>query len=630
MCGIAGFVGNGEFTDLMRMTRSMIHRGPDDEGFWFDAGQGVWMGHRRLSVLDIGCGKQPMADPKEGLVVVFNGEIYNHLELRSLLQKQGHRFITDHSDTEVLIHGYRQWGEKLPCLLNGMWAFAIYDRTRKTLFLSRDRFGKKPLYYTFAKQGFIFASELTALMCHPSVERSLSDKGLRKFFAYGYIPSPNSIVKNVYKLPGGHNLVVDVDDMNHRMEKYWDFRLEPFDEIPKSAERIWAEMLLERLENAVRRRLVADVPVGIFLSGGIDSSTVALLAMKHAIGDPVKTFSIGFEDTSFDETRFCRLAARHIGSEHHVEILSLERARTVMESILARIDEPMGDASLIPTYLLCQTTRKAVTVALGGDGADELFAGYDPFLALHIAKLYESLVPKAVHRGISMAAARLWVSHRNMSFDFKLKRFLRGLNYPERFRNPVWLGPMAPPQIEQLFNEDIDLEDLYSEAIELWDSCGNSGMVDKTLQFYTKLYLQDDILVKVDRSSMLNSLEVRSPFLDIDLVNFVRKIPSVYKFRKGKTKYILKKAVSNLLPKEIVNRPKKGFGMPIGKWFQENRLPIDLKSLNGRLFRPFVKRLETEHRNNVADHRSGLWNILNLSSWNGSRSCLDAPVDDQL
>jgi asparagine synthase (glutamine-hydrolysing) len=550
--------------------------------------------------------------------------------LRKILERQGHQFVTDHSDTEVLIHGYRQWGKALPDKLNGMWAFAIYDRDRKALFLSRDRLGKKPLYYTYQSNCFVFASELTSLMLHPCVDRSLSEKGLQKYFAYGYIPSPNSILRNCYKLPGGHNLFVQVDGLQHRIQKYWDFTLEPFDSTPKNPEKIWGETLLELLENAVKRRMAADVPVGIFLSGGIDSSTIAAIAMKNALENPVQTFSIGFKEASFNETHYSQIVSKHIGSKHHVEVLSVDRAKSLMHPIACKIDEPMGDASMVPTFLLSETTRKKVTVALGGDGADELFAGYDPFLALHLAKFYHKCVPKPIHKAIRMTAAKLSVSHRNMSLDFKLKRFLRGLEYPEVLWNATWLGPIAPKEIEQLFNVPVDLEALYSEAIEQWDACKDLGPVDKTIQFYTKLYLQDDILCKVDRSSMMNSLEVRSPFLDIELIDFVRKIPSRFKFRNGTTKYILKKAVSNVLPDEIVNRPKKGFGMPIGKWFKQNRFKIDVKPLDTLFSKPYIQTLEKEHKQNIADHRNVLWNLWLLSTWINTRSSINESADDKL
>jgi asparagine synthase (glutamine-hydrolysing) len=608
MCGICGFAGNGDIGDLEQMTSALVHRGPDDDGLWYDKSKGIFLGHRRLSVIDIEDGSQPMWSGDGSICVIFNGEIYNHPSLRQILEGMGHRFLTDHSDTEVLIHGYREWGEDLPLKLNGMWAFALYDRDRGRIFFSRDRFGKKPLFYTVQEGTFAFSSELSSLIRHKNIQASFSEKSLRKYFAYGYVPAPLSIYKNIYKLPGGHNLKLDVSCLDYSVSKYWDFVLEPFENIPKNPEEEWGEEIRSLLSKAVDKRLVADVPLGVFLSGGIDSSSVAACAAVSAGKDKIKTFSIGFNERSFDESSYSQKIASTLGTKHHLKILSLESETSLLGQIGQRLDEPMGDSSLLPTYLLCKETRKDVTVALGGDGADELFAGYDPFRALKMAEIYSRLVPRAVHRGVRMIISLLPVFHHYMSFDFRLKRTLRGLGYPRKFWNPVWLGPLSPHGLEELFGGEMDLEDLYSEAIEQWEACRQENIIDKTLQFYTKLYLQDDILVKVDRASMMNSLEVRSPYLDIELVDFVRKIPSQYKYRKGETKYILKKSLEPLLPKEILYRSKQGFGIPIGKWFRDGRMDFDSGLFNSMLSGDYSERLMGEHIRGRHDHRAFLWN----------------------
>ena len=303
---------------------------------------------------------------------------------------------------------------------------------------------------------------------------------------------------------------------------------------------------------------MSDVPLGVFLSGGVDSSAITAFAAEASGQARMKSFCIGFEEASFDETHYARIIAERYDTEHHEEILSMERARGLLPEIVGKLDEPMGDSSLLPTYLLCKETRKHVTVALSGDGGDELFAGYDPFRALGMAKWYDRLIPGPVHQAIRMAVAALPSTHRNMSLDFRLKRTLRGLSYPRRLWNAVWLGPLDPRDLEALFREPTDIEEVYAEAIEQWDACKQENLVDKTLQFYTKLYLQDDILVKADRASMMNSLEVRAPFLDIDLVDFVRKIPHAYKYRNGQTKYILKKAMEPVLPRRFSIAPRRG------------------------------------------------------------------------
>lgn len=615
MCGIAGFVGAGSIEDLHRMCGRLAHRGPDAEGYWQDARRGIYLGHRRLAVIDIADGVQPMWDRQKRVGVVFNGEIYNHLSLRRELEAAGHRFATDHSDTEVLVAGYRQWGTKLVDRLNGMWAFAILDRERNRLFLSRDRFGKKPIYYAARSDLFAFASELTALVQHAAIPRAVSTLSLKKYYAYGYIPAPRSLYRGVWKLPAGHNLLVDVPSLKVRCRAYWRFCLEPFSRIPRRPEQAWGEQIRTLLRQAVRRRLPADVPLGVFLSGGIDSSAITAFAAAESAGTPLKSFSIGFRESSFDESDFARRAAALLGTDHQGRTFSIHRALALLPEITARLDEPMGDASLLPTAMLCKETRKQVTVALSGDGGDELFAGYDPFRALAPARWYRRMVPRPVHRAVRLMMERLPVSHRNLSLDFKIKQTLRGLSYPPRLWNPVWMGPLEPPQLSLFFNEPADIEEIYSEAIEAWDACPGAGLVDRTLTFFTRLYLQEDILTKTDRASMMFSLEVRSPFLDRDLVDFVRRIPSGYKFRKGRTKSLLKSALSPVIPGWIRLRAKKGFGAPIGQWFRQGTLrepPVSGPENPGWQY--FQKRM-VEHRAGKRDHRLFLWSHWLLSAY---------------
>jgi asparagine synthase (glutamine-hydrolysing) len=616
MCGICGFAGKGDIEDLERMNAALEHRGPDDKGVWYDRIKGVYLGHKRLSIIDLEGGSQPMWSDDGLLCVVFNGEIYNHKELREELEKNGHSFKSHHSDTEVLIYGYRQWGHEMPQRLNGMWAFAIYDKEKNLLFLSRDRFGKKPLFYSLQNGTFAFASELKALAGHRGIAADISFKGLQKYFAYGFIPAPLSLYEKVHKLPGGYNLCFDISSQHCESSRYWEFVLEPFDDIPKNPEEEWGEIIRELLFNAVRRRLMSDVPLGIFLSGGIDSSSIAACAARISGSEKIKSFSIGFEDQSFDESEYSTYVASLLGTEHNLTVLSLKKARTLMNEIALKLDEPVGDSSLLPTFLLCRETRRHVTVALGGDGGDELFAGYDPFRALCLASFYKRLIPKPIHEGIMMIISLIPVSHRNFSLDFKLKRTLNGLSYSERFWNPVWLGPLTPHELAEFFHEPMDPEDVFSEAVEQWETCKQDNMVDKTLQFYTKLYLQDDILVKVDRASMMNSLELRAPYLDIDLVDFVRKIPSRYKFRNGTTKYILKKAFEPVLPHNILYRSKKGFGIPVGRWFKDGLLNFNHQKVGVKLNPAFLEDRIEEHRRGKADHRLFLWNYWLLNSFN--------------
>lgn len=617
MCGICGYVGNGTESDLRHMTDAIAHRGPDADGFWTDKARGVHLGHRRLAVLDLTGGVQPMLTVDGGHVIIFNGEIYNFGELRAELVGRGHKFVTDHSDTEVLLNGFREWGADLPRRLNGMWAFAIYDRAARKLFASRDRFGKKPLYYTVQNGAFVFGSELSALRCHSAVRSGVSQRALKKYFGYGYIPAPHSILENVFKLPGGHSLWLDCESLAVRTVQYWDFVLEPFtgSEIPPNPEEAWGEELRARLDAAVKCRLVADVPVGIFLSGGIDSSAVTAFAARHVPAGQLKTFSIGFEEASFDESAYARRVAQLFKTDHYLETLSISKAHSILPAIAAKLDEPMGDSSLLPCYLLSEFTRKHVKVALGGDAGDELFAGYDPFVVLRKAELYQKFLPRPVHQAIRLLAARLPVSHRSMSFDFRLKRTLRGLSHPPKLWLPVWMASLDAGELAELFNEPTDLEDVFSEAIAAWEGCAQPGVVDRATQFFIKLYLQDDILVKVDRATMMHGLEARAPFLDINLVDFARRIPAAWKYRHGQTKYILKKALEPVLPADVLYRKKKGFGVPIGAWFRDGQLGVAATAPAAGLNSGFVQQKLAEHRAGRADQRAFLWNAWLLQSW---------------
>lgn len=618
MCGIAGFFGQGSVEDLQRMTDALIHRGPDEEGLWVDEAKGAYLGHRRLSILDVAGGHQPMWTRDGRLGIVFNGEIYNFAELRQELEDAGHRFETHHSDTEVLLHGYRQWGRDLTTRLNGMWAFALYDKKSGILFCSRDRAGKKPFYYTLQNGTFAFASELTALIKHQSIQATVSIRSLKKYFAYGYIPSPLSLYNEISKLPAGCSLEFSLIDGSLKVFRYWQFKLEPEDARPAGSEERWADELRHLLGQAVGRRLVSDVPLGVFLSGGVDSSAVAAIAAQQLGAGRLETFSIGFAEDDFDESRYARMAAAHVGSRHHVEMLSFSKARTLLPEIFNRLDEPMGDSSLLPTFLLCQHARRHVTVALGGDGADELFAGYAPFRALRWAKLYSQWVPRPVHEGIRMLAGRLPVGHGYMNFDFKIKRTLRGLSYPQKLWNPLWMSALSESELGQLFQGPVDMEDVFSEAIELWEANPLAGPEEQTLQFFTRLYLENDILTKIDRASMMNSLEVRAPFLDINVIDFARKLPTEYKLRHGQTKYLLKKAMEPLLPRQILYRAKQGFAVPVAQWFRDG----DLVSAGGdavagevsELAPGFVERMLAEHRSGCADQSAFLWNACLLET----------------
>lgn len=609
MCGIAGFAGTGNGEDLLAMSNALLHRGPDGAGYHEDAAARVYLGHRRLAVLDIDGGVQPMWNEDGQVCVIFNGEIYNHAELRTELGRRGHRFCSHHCDTEVLVHGYEEWGTALPEKLNGMFAFAIYDARRGLFFLARDRFGEKPLYYHRTRELFAFGSEVTALRRHRNINPAIDRRALQKYFAYGFIPAPHSLYAGIRKLRPGHSLICDLENLRIDEQEYWRFRIEPDQKTPPHAESVWSEELRHLLQQAVKRRLASDVPLGLFASGGIDSTAMLAYAALENPRQAVKTFAIGFREPSYDESAFARAAAQHFGSDHHEEILDIEKARELIPDVLRRLDEPMADASILPTYLLCRFARRHVTVALGGDGGDELFAGYDPFQALGMAAWYERLMPPAGHRALRYVVERWPSSDANMSLGFKLRKALRGVGHGPALWNPLWLGTLEPGEIAELFAEPVQLEELYEEAFAAWEGTAAVGPVDRTLEFYTRFYLPDDILTKVDRASMLVSLEVRSPFLDNDLVDFTRRLPHGYKLRDGQRKYLLKRSLDGVIPGSILRRKKKGFGIPLASWLRGWDFPhgtVPWANPN------WARRRWQQHQTRCGDHRQFLWAWLAL------------------
>lgn len=609
MCGIAGFAGRGDRDDLSRMTDALAHRGPDGAGYHVDEARRVHLGHRRLSIVDVAGGDQPMWNEDRTVCVIFNGEIYNHAELRQELQARGHRFATDHSDTEVLVHGWEEWGEDLPLRLNGMFAFALLDERAEALFLARDRFGEKPLYYAAGKDIFAFASELSALTQHSALERRPSLQAMQKLFAYGYIPGPLALWKGTSKLPGGHCLRHGLQDGSLRIRPYWEFTIESDPALLDADENALADELEALLRQAGKRRLMSDVPLGFFLSGGIDSSVILA---SLASGQKFDTFTIGFTEASYDESPFARKVAEHVGSTHHEKMLGIDDAKALIPSVLGHLDEPLGDPSILPTSLLSAFTRGRVTVALSGDGGDELFAGYDPFLALGPARVYDALVPGFLHGGMRRLVDLLPRSNANMSLDFKLRRGLMGMSYPASCRMPAWMAPLDLDQMRDFLNTPVRAEDLYGDAIALWIRNPRLDTMDRALEFFTRFYLQDDILTKVDRAAMMHSLETRAVFLDNDLVDFARRLPHRFKLRKGERKYLLKKVARRMLPADIVDRKKKGFGIPLAQWLREMPQPpaVAVKPLDAT----WAASAWSDHRSGRADHRLFLWNWMSLQA----------------
>lgn len=618
MCGLAGFVGPGDRGDLAAMVSALVHRGPDDEGTFVDEAASVFLGHRRLSVIDIAGGHQPMWNPDRSVGIVYNGEVYNFRELRHELEAEGHRFVSDHSDTEVVLRGYEAWGDGFVERLNGMFAFAIYDVRRRRIFCARDRFGEKPFYYRHVGGAFAFASELTALTRYPDCGAEYDTLALQKLFAHGFVPAPNTIYRDCRKLPAGCTLDYDLATGGLNVSRYWQFLLDPDEALTDGDEGRLVEELRALITQAVDRRMVSDVPLGIFLSGGIDSSTILASAAQHTAGDDLSTYTIGFEEPTYDESGEAREVASLFATDHHCQVLDLRRARDLIPDILSAMDEPIGDPSILPTSMLCAYTRRHVTVALSGDGGDELFAGYDPFKALTPAERYVRTIPKPLHRGFRRLVELLPISDRNMSLDFKLRRALAGVSYERPFWNPVWLGPVEPRDLPDLIHEPVAMEDLFSEVLGVWEKSRADNMVDRTLEFYTNFYLQDGILTKTDRAAMSHSLESRAVFLDNDLVSFCRRLPGRFKMRDGTRKYLLRKAAAGLLPDRVLNRRKKGFGIPVSAWLKEFPVEAPLAPIDG-LDTGWASDRWSAHRKGSEDNRLFLWTWMALQMTHGAR-----------
>ena len=635
MCGIAGYIGKPDQKVIERMTRLMVHRGPDDEGYFVNGE--VALGMRRLKIIDLEGGKQPMRSDRS--VVVFNGEIYNFKSLRSELEKLGLKFKTN-SDTEVILQGYEKWGVKIFDRLDGMFGLAIWDDIEKKLILARDRFGEKPLYYGEFEGIFIFGSELKSLLAHPAVKKEINPEALTKYLTFDYVPAPLSIFKNIFKLEPGCYLEYSIKEdktpssspfSRGRITRYWNTQFSENQISLGDAK----ERMERHLEQAVTSRMVSDVPLGVFLSGGLDSSSIAYFAQKNS-RKKIKTFSIGFKDKSFDESSYARVVANYLGTEHTEHIFSSQDTQSVIPEIFEKLDEPFSDASILPTCLLSKFTREKVTVALDGDGSDELFGGYPTMQVRKLMRLVD-LIPKFLIDGIP-------ASFDNITFEYGLKRMVLSRRYPSLLRDFIWIGSFAPHEVGKLLNKNFNVTEGFSlpsfrddhgglEASATLNSSFNiiekylseasySSDFNKIIYLYLKLYLQDNILTKSDRASMMVSLETRAPFLSKNLAEFINSLPVEYKMRGLTTKYLLKQVMQKYLPHEIVYRKKKGFGIPMARWLTSDLKPLLQELLNRDRIRKegyfdpdFVQDLIDQHMAQRKDNRKPLWTLMAFQMW---------------
>ena len=622
MCGIAGLVdfdGPHAPESLVRaMCTAMCHRGPDDEGVMAIPRQAAphepraILGNRRLSIIDVAGGRQPIGNEDGTIWVVQNGEIYNFRELRDRLEASGHTFTT-HSDTEILVHLYEELGDEFVRELDGMFALALWDDRRKRLLLARDRFGKKPLLYAEAGGRLYFGSEFQAILADPAMHRDIDHDALDEYLSFMSVPAPQTIYRQIRKLPPAHVLVRDAQGT--RIKRYWSLAFLPKLQIDEEEA---AREVRRLLTEAVRKRLISEVPLGAFLSGGVDSSAVVAI-MAGLVGGRVKTFSIGFDDPRFNELPHARRVAEQYGCDHH-EFQVQPRAIDIVSTLVKHYGEPYADSSAIPTFYLAQLTRQHVTVALNGDGGDESFAGYGWHLGSRLAEQWQS-VPSALRGAAEHAAAALapFSSHRRSPIA-RLSRFMAAASQPRAARYRHWLS---------IFTADLKAE-LYAsprpprpDPIEaIFAAVPRLDAVDAMLHADMEWYLPTDLLVKVDIATMANSLEARSPFLDWRLTEFAARLPSRFKVKGRTSKYILKKAVADLIPAGNMHRPKQGFAVPVGPWFRGELKDfladhiLDARCRSRGLFKPAaVQRLFDDHQRGAGDYAHQLWTLLMLELW---------------
>jgi len=637
MCGICGIVGwnDGAAFDeglLRRMSAVLAHRGPDDRGTYLcDAGAPrrplrVGLGHARLSIIDLAGGHQPLANEDGTIHVVYNGEVYNFPEIRERLIRSGHVFRT-RTDTEVIVHLYEERG--VACLgeLRGMFAFALWDRPKRRLFLARDRLGQKPLAYYQDRERFIFGSEIKAILEVPGVPRKVNAEAVHHYLTYQYVPHPLSMFQGMAKLPPAHYMVLEFDPSRRHVmrasqpQQYWQprFRVES-----RLRWRDYAARVREHLTEAVRLRLISDVPLGAFLSGGIDSTVVVGL-MSRLMKEPVKTFSIGFAEKRYDEVRYARMAANAFRTDHR-EFTVRPKALDVIPKLVWHYDEPFADSSAIPTYYVSQMTSEHVKVALTGDGGDECFAGYPRYKAVRLSALFDAL-PRGIRRGLSATLwKRLPAPVQSKTLRRRARRFLEAMALSPEARYLRWCCIFDDERKYALYSAGMRarFRDIPSSAIfsDEYSKCRGPDFLARTMFVDMRRYLPDDLLVKVDVASMAHSLEARSPFLDHRLIEFVAGVPTDLKLRGLRSKYLLKRAFADLLPGPIRRRRKMGFGVPIAEWFRGELkgfvrdILLDRACLERGYFEPAaVRHLVDEHTQGRFDHGYRLWSLLMLELW---------------
>jgi asparagine synthase (glutamine-hydrolysing) len=622
MCGITGLVYSDAAHPVdralfRRMTATLSHRGPDADGYLFD--DGAVLGHRRLSIIDLSTGDQPIFNEDRTRAVVFNGEIYNFQELRADLESRGHRFATA-SDTEAIVHAWEEYGEDCVARLRGMFAIALWDLRRRRLLLARDRVGKKPLYYAHDGERLVFASELKALLMDPAVKREINLPAIDDYLAFGAVPAPRTIYRGVAQLPPAHYLVWE--DGRIRVQEYWDLQFAPGR--PRS-EAAWLEEFDAVFGDAVRRRLISDVPLGAFLSGGVDSSAVVAAMAAHS-SRPVATTTIAFRERAFDEAGHARAVAAALGTDHQ-EMVVEARAADVLPRLVWHLDEPFADSSALPTYYVSQAARQRVTVALSGDGGDEVFGGYAWRYGLNLAEhAVRRRLPGWLRRGAVGPLAAVWPRADRLPRALRWKLFLRNVSLEPEAAYFHDMSLFTPGDKQSLFTPELrsslNGNDPFRLYRQLFERTRGLDHLSRILYADTKAYLPNDILVKVDRMAMAHSLEVRSPLLDHKVMEFAATVPSDLKFRGWTSKYLLKRYVEQRVPPSAVHRPKMGFAIPVAAWLRGELRPIaeDLLLSSRATARGYfapgrVRTLWDAHQQGARNHAHHLWALMMLELW---------------
>ena len=616
MCGICGFTWHDE--GLIRsMAESLSHRGPDQDGFF--CSEEVSLGHRRLSIIDLSeNGRQPMFNEDGSVVVVFNGEIYNFAELRSELEKKGHVF-SSRSDTEVIIHGYEEWGLKSIDRLRGMFVYALYDLKRKRLLLVRDRIGIKPIYYHHQNSKLRFASEIKAILEDPQVERSVNFQALYDYLGFEFVPAPQTMFENIHKLPAGHYLLLENDKVS--IEQYWDLSLQQDESITSFDEAV--EKMREHLDHAVKSHLVSDVPLGVFLSGGLDSSCIVALMRRHISGS-LKTFTIGYEDKSFSELDYAEIVASHCHTDHKVLMLDTLRPNYV-EQTLYHLDEPMTDLSTVPLYLLCKQAREHVTVCLSGEGADESFAGYDRFKASRLNRWFR-IMPKPIRRDVIGRMVNLLPDQPQKKGAINmLKRFVEGSNLDSGGEHLRWQYFLNRNLEDNLFDNSFKSKierDPFRQVRQYSDRCdAGDDALNREIYLDMRFMMTDSVLMKVDRMSMASSLEIRVPLLDHVLVEYMASLPGDWKLKKLTTKYIFRAALEGLLPDKVIYRGKQGYSLPVKHLLRGDlhdymvELINDSALIRENMDHDYITTLIDEHCSMKQNHNHILWALINVAIW---------------